>query len=110
MISMAQKMKLVTKALAKKIPALYSTEELSNQEKIAWVKLFTPDAEWTWFIVEYDPSGLCFGVVDGLEKEMGYFDLGELENVRGPLGLPIERDKHFEPISVQEVMMGAADF
>ena len=33
-----------------------------------------------------------FGLVDGLEAELGYFWLSELTGVRGPLGLPIERD------------------
>lgn len=101
---MAQDMKLITKEIAKKIPALYATENLSDEEKMVWVKLFTPDAQWTWYIVEYDPSGLCFGIVDGLEKEIGYFDLRELETLRGPLGLRIERDLHFKPTPMKEIM------
>lgn len=96
-------MKLMTKELAKKIPALYETEE--QGEKIVWVKLFTPDAQWTWYVIEYRPEdGLCFGLVVGFEKELGYFSIPELEEVRGPLGLPIERDLHFEPVKLSELM------
>ena len=63
------------------------------------VKLFTPDANATWLLSELDPddSDLAFGLCDlGLgEPELGYVRLSELATVRGPLGLPIERDLYF---------------
>jgi hypothetical protein len=98
-------MKLITKELAQNIPGLYETEEQNNDEKIAWVKLFTPDSSWTWYVVEYSASdGLCFGLVDGLEKELGYFSIPELEQVRGPLGLSVERDKFFVPMPLSDLI------
>jgi hypothetical protein len=69
------------------------------------VKLFTPDAQCTWLLTELDPDGgLAFGLCDlGLGcVELGYVSLAELSAVRGKLGLPVERDMHFEankPIS-----------
>ena len=39
----------------------------------------------------------------GLEDELGYFSLDELEEARGPLGLRIERDEHFKPASLEEI-------
>jgi Protein of unknown function (DUF2958) len=68
-------------------------------------KLFTPDAQCTWLLTELDPDGgLAFGLCDlGLgEPELGYVSLVELATIRGKLGLPVERDLHFEadkPIS-----------
>jgi hypothetical protein len=62
------------------------------------VKLFTPDAQCTWLLTELDPDGgLAFGLCDlGLgEPELGYVSLAELAAVRGNLGLPVERDRHF---------------
>jgi hypothetical protein len=41
--------------------------------------------------------------VDGLEKELGYFSLAELQQVRGSLGLPVERDLHWRPKTLQEI-------
>lgn len=38
---------------------------------------------------------LFFGYVIGLEAELGYFSLSELEQIRGALGLPVERDLYF---------------
>jgi Protein of unknown function (DUF2958) len=63
------------------------------------VKLFTPDAQCTWLLTELDPDGgLAFGLCDlGMgEPELGYVSLIELQFVRGKLGLPVERDRHFE--------------
>jgi hypothetical protein len=62
------------------------------------VKLFTPDAQCTWLLTELDSDGLAFGLCDlGMgEPELGYVSLVELAAVRGKLGLPIERDLHFE--------------
>jgi hypothetical protein len=39
-----------------------------------------------------------------MEVELGYFSLKELEEARGPLGLPIERDQLFEPKTLKELM------
>jgi Protein of unknown function (DUF2958) len=64
------------------------------------VKLFTPDAQCTWLLTEIDTDGLAFGLCDlGMgEPELGYVSLTELRAVRGKLGLPIERDLHFEAV------------
>ena len=67
-------------------------------------KLFTPDSNWSWYIIEVDRKGdLCFGLVDGHYPELGYFSLKELESVRGPWGLPVERDIGFEPTRLSVV-------
>ena len=63
------------------------------------VKLFTPDAQCTWLLTELDPDHeLAFGLCDlGMrEPELGYVSLTELRTVRGKVGLPVERDEHFE--------------
>jgi hypothetical protein len=41
--------------------------------------------------------------VDGQFKEFGYISLKELETVRGPMGLPIERDLHWKPTPLEEI-------
>jgi hypothetical protein len=78
------------------LPPLYAGEQL-GLKAIAPVKFFTPDSGWTWYPTEFDGEDLFFGLVSGLAVELGYFSLSELEVVRGPLGLPIERDLHFSP-------------
>jgi hypothetical protein len=44
-----------------------------------------------------------FGLVSGFEVELGFFTLSELKEQRGSLGLPIERDLHFEPKTLREL-------
>jgi len=85
-----------------KLPELYSGEE-QGLDALAQVKFFTPDAQWTWYASEYNGEDIFFGLVIGLEIEFGYFSLSELQSVKGPLGLPIERDMHFEPQSLRAI-------
>lgn len=96
-------MKLLTKELRAKLPKLYETEDVPVEEKTAVVKFFTPDGSWTWYAVEFDGKDLFFGLVDGFEKEWGYFSLKEMQSVRGKLGLPIERDLYFEPTKIKDI-------
>ena len=98
-------MKLITKAIEKKLPALYSQEK--TKDPVCKLKFFTPDSSWTWYVLEAEKQEndwLFFGkVVSHLcpEGELGYFSLNELKEVRGGLGLPIERDKFWldKPLS-----------
>lgn len=94
-------MKLLTKELLKKLPALYSNENESDPMVIC--KFFTPDSNWTWYAIEFDGKDTFYGLVDGFEEELGYFSLSELESVRGALGLPIERDLYFKPCKLSNV-------
>lgn len=64
------------------------------------LKLFSPDGAATWLLTECDlddPDRL-FGLCDlGLGfPELGYVSLAEIKQFRGPLGLPVERDLHFQ--------------
>ncbi len=95
-------MKLLTKAILKKLPPLYATDE-QGEGALVQVKFFTPDSSWTWYATEYDGEDIFFGLVSGLEVELGYFSLSELKTVRGAYGLPIERDMWFEPKPLSEV-------
>ena len=104
-------MRLLNKEIRKKLPPLYS-QDGKGGKAIAYVKFFTPDANWTWWAVEGSPikdeggkevDFHFFGLVDGHFKELGYFSLKELEEVRGPMGLPIERDLYWKPKTLKEI-------
>jgi len=92
-------MKLLTEEIKKKIPALYTSQEQEGPQKFV-CKFFDPCGSWTWYVMEGEEKGsgdwLFYGLVDGHEKEWGYFWLSELESVKGPLGIGIERDIFFE--------------
>lgn len=93
---------LMPESLRALVPALYTNE--ASPDPTVWAKYFTPDSSWTWYVTEFDPEdNLCFGWVVGLEKELGYFSLAELEEARGPMGLRIERDLSFKPQPLSQV-------
>ncbi|SRR5258708_4422835 len=99
-----------------RLPALYGQEK-HGLDAVAQVKFFTPDSSWVWYASEgsdvdedgyYDTDKdkidfIFFGLVAGLEIELGYFSLAELEQVRGPMNLPIERDLYFTPKTLGEL-------
>ena len=103
--------KLMTKELGEKIPALYANENAEDYDAVlAPAKLFSPYTGWTWYITEWDAqSGLCFGLVEGLETELGYFDLTELAEVTVFGGVPaVERDLYWEPTTLGEIKRQAS--
>ena len=98
--------KLMTKELGEKIPALYANENVEDYDSVlAPVKLFSPYANWTWYITEWNAeTGECFGLVDGFEKELGYFDLTEMAEATVLGGVPaVERDLYWKPTSLGEI-------
>jgi len=97
-------MQLLTDELRKIIPPFYSSEDMELEEKMVYAKFFLADANFTWYILEYDPqSNTFFALVEGLDRELGYVSLEELEQVRGYMGLHIERDLYFTPVKYGEL-------
>lgn len=96
-------MLLLTKELRNQFPKLYQDEYTPTKEKKVIAKFFTPWSHWTWYATEFDGKDLFFGLVDGLEKEWGYFSLKELESISGPAGLKIERDLYFGQPKIKEI-------
>jgi hypothetical protein len=97
-------MKLMPDEIAKQVPPLYATEHLPLSEKVVHAKWFTPFSSWTWYVVEYDATQrLAFAFVVGVDDEWGYVSVDELEAIRGPDGLTVERDINFQPATVAVV-------
>ena len=101
-------MMLITKKIATKLQRNFVRQREDYEfDPVPPLKLFNPAGAGTWIISEQDPDepdflfGLCdlgFGT-----PELGSVSLGELEGLRFPFGLTIERDSWFEaeqPLSV----------
>ncbi len=98
--------KLMTKELGEKIPVLYANENVKDYDAVlAHVKLFTPFSNWTWYITEWNAeTGECFGLVEGFETELGYFDLTEMAEATVLGGVPaVERDLYWKPTTLGEI-------
>ena len=98
-------MQLLPEKIKKRLPALHS-QEFGCKDPRFVCKFFDPCGSWTWYVLEgsEEENGdwRFYGLVDGFEKEWGYFMLSDLEKVKGPLGLGIERDVYFENEAVNE--------
>ena len=98
--------KLMTKELGDTIPAIGANENVEDHDAVlAPAKLFSPYTGWRWYVTEWDAeTGLCFGLVEGFETEIGYFDLTELAEVTVFGGVPaIERDLYWKPQTLGEI-------
>ena len=114
-------MKLLTKAMRRTMPALYSQQAV--EDPMVPFKFFDPVGSWTWYVIEGRPTPnpdecpgwpeedyLFFGLVDGQEAELGYFTLNQLltckEGATGLRALPIERDLLWTPKPLSAVRDG----
>ena len=95
-------MKLLTKEIKNKLPPLYSQDGKAGKA-VVYVKYFLPGSSWLWYGCEYDGKDIFFGLVDGQCRELGYFSLSELENLKNPLGLTVERDLYWQPKRLEEI-------
>jgi len=102
-------MKLLTKEILKNLPATYGNEGLKNSQIKVVVKFFAPSGSASWYATEYCPETKVFfgfaNLGDDQMAELGYFSLEELENIRLPLGLSVERDLQWDSrTTLKEVM------
>lgn len=69
-----------------------------SEDHVPLAKLFNPLGAATWLVTEMDCDGdSLFGLADlGMGfPELGWFSLSELQAIRLPFGLTIERDASF---------------
>lgn len=89
-------MKLITKAIETKLAKSVGNAIIDKP----YLKLFNPMGPATWLISEYDKkSGIMFGLCDlGMgSPELGSVRLKEIEEIKLPFELGIERDMYWEP-------------
>lgn len=85
---------------------LIANGRIRSGDHIPLMKLFNPAGGATWLATELDPDGdTLFGLADlGIGfPELGSFSLAEIEGLRLPFGLRVERDLFFttdQPLSV----------
>ena len=94
-------MQLITKAIERQLIANWHNHGSPTAENKPPLKLFSTWGAATWLISEMngDDNDLLFGLCDlGMgSPELGYVSHQELRNIKGPMGLTIERDMLFQP-------------
>ncbi|MDK2757256.1 MAG: DUF2958 domain-containing protein [Blastomonas fulva] len=100
-------MKLLTKKLAAQLQrnarqrrAAALAHGTPDPDPLPVMRFFNPLGSASWLATELDEDCILFGLADlGFGcLELGSFALFELEAIRLPLGLGIERDIVFEPV------------
>ena len=95
-------MKLMTKEIKEKAQKQF--DEGSDMEQMVVAKYFDAMGDWKWFLMNMKKDeDYCWGIVKGFEVEMGSFSMKELEELKLPFGMGIERDICFEPMKASEV-------
>jgi hypothetical protein len=101
-------MKLLTKEIERDFEAQGLTDDMGPEDIKIIAKFFCPWGAASWFAVEYDPDDRIFfgyaNLGDDDNAELGEFSLDELEDLKGPGGLTIERDLYFGEHTLKEVM------
>ncbi len=99
-------MKLLTQELVDRFQQIGRQEDKSDPIIIA--KFFNPTGAGTWYATEYNPSDKTFfgyvSIFGDWNDEWGYFSLTELESLKGPYGLGIERDIYFQETPSSKVI------
>ena len=99
-------MKLLTERLLERFQQVGRQEDKSDPLIIA--KFFNPTGIGTWYATEYNPSDKTFfgyvSLFGDWNDEWGYFSLTELESLKGPYGLGIERDLYFSETPSSQVI------
>lgn len=109
-------MKILTSDLAARLRANDAARRAAaargerEPDPVPVVRFFNPVGLATWLATELDEDGILFGLADlGFGcPELGSFALAELEAVRLPFGLGIERDLGFAPRHPLSVYAAAA--
>ncbi len=96
-------MKLLTEKIKKKAKEQYQYgSDIDKQDVVA--KFFNPMGEGTWYLLNMDKDeDYAWGIVDWIGLEMGSFSMKELQSIKLPLGLTIERDLYFPEVPAAEL-------
>lgn len=99
-------MQLLTNTLIKRFAEMGDQED--NNDPIVIAKFFNPCGAGTWLATEYNPEErIFFGYVSIFGDhcdEWGYFSLKELEDLKLPFSLSVERDLYFKETPVSKLI------
>jgi hypothetical protein len=100
--------KIMPKELSSKVPSLGS-QDGKGKDAIVYAKFFDPQGSATWYMTEFDPTtGEAFGYADmfgsgdSQSAEMGYFNVWEIGQTMGKMGIPMERDNYWTEKTINE--------
>jgi len=97
---------LLTDTLRRRFADLGPQDHGDEAREVVVAHFFLPGTGWDWWAIAYDEDGgaaQLFCLVRGLEVELGYVALADLEGARSPLGVGVERDEDWRECSLAEL-------
>jgi hypothetical protein len=99
--------KLFPKYITKRFDKQGDTSQKELKDIKVLMKIFNPVGAGTWYLYEqYDTDVfMCFANLgNAMFAECGTVSIFELLSLRLPMGMTVERDQSFEPMSLQDVI------
>lgn len=98
----------MTKSQKEALRTSFKTYE-ETEDPICHVKLFNPVGRGTWWLMTQDPEDPDYlwcaaELFEDIGPEVGSVSLSELESISGFGGLKIERDLHYKPMRLSEIL------
>lgn len=100
-------MKILTKEIIAAFKKQGYTGDKSTKDIMVILKIFNPTGGQTWYLYEQEDEDIYWAFVnlgDRNDAECGTVLMSDLLSYRGLFNLPLERDKFFEPLSLEEVI------
>ena len=90
-------MKLLTKALRQKLISNFRNQDPEHSIDFKpVVRIIAPFSQATFLLTELDPeTNIAFGLCDVGHPKLAYVSITELEELRGPFNVGLERDYNF---------------
>lgn len=96
-------MKIITKPIEKAFAKQGDTSNMEATEIKVVMKMFNPTGIGTWYLYEKLDEDIYIAFVNLDDPEMaecGTVSMNDLMSIRLPMGLHIERDMYFKPLSM----------
>jgi hypothetical protein len=100
-------MKILTKEIINAFKKQGYTGDKEAKDIKVILKIFNPTGGQTWYLYEKEDEDIYWAFVnlgDINDAECGTVSMSELLAFRGMFRLPLERDKFFKPLSLEEVI------
>ncbi len=89
-------MELLTQEDKRQIPRFEMT--MGALDPMVHVVFHMPMLDWTWYVIEYNGKNEVFALEERERTKWGFYDLNELQDLRGPFGLRVQRAQHYLPM------------
>ncbi len=94
------KMELLTQDDKKQLPRFETTQ--GSLDPIVHVLFQMPMLDWTWYVIECNGKNEVFALEERERAKWGFYNLEELQELRGPFGLRVQRAQRYRSMPLSK--------